>query len=149
MQKMEVVQDEQNELEFDDISYSSFESEKKMTDPFLSVKMSSLSPRMKRKAQRLHKKYEGEDGTATKYIDPLVVNGYSLWDIINPPYDLDNLANLYDHSSIHYAAINARVMNTVGLGYEFHETLKAKRKVIENKYSEDINDMYLQETEAD
>lgn len=129
IQKMEVVQDEQVELEFDDISYNAFDAEKKITDPFLSVKMSSLSPRMKRKAQRLQKKYEGEDGTASKYIDPLVVNGYSLWDIINPPYDLDNLAHLYDQSSIHYAAINARVMNTVGLGYEFHETLKAKRKI--------------------
>jgi PBSX family phage portal protein len=84
---------------------------------------------MKRKAARLQKKYEGEDGTASKYVDPLVVNGYSLWDIINPPYDLDNLAHLYDQSSIHYAAINARVMNTVGLGFEFTETLKSKRKI--------------------
>jgi PBSX family phage portal protein len=128
MQKWEVVQEEESQ-ELDDISYSSFEVEKKITDPFLNVKIDSLSPRMKRKASRLQKKYEGTDGTQTKYVDPLVVNGYSLWDIINPPYDLDNLAHLYDQSSIHYAAINARVMNTVGLGFEFNETLKAKRKI--------------------
>lgn len=128
MQKWEVVQEEQSQ-ELDDISYSAFETEKKNADPFLNVKIDSLSPRMKRKASRLQKKYEGEDGTQSKYVDPLVVNGYSLWDIINPPYDLDNLAHLYDQSSIHYAAINARVMNTVGLGFEFTETLKAKRKI--------------------
>jgi PBSX family phage portal protein len=129
MQKMEVVEDDESGFELDDISYTEFKTEKKQNDPFLEVKISSLSPKMKRKANRLAKKYEGADGTGTKYVDPLVVNGYSLWDIINPPYDLDNLAHLYDQSAIHYASINARVMNTVGLGYEFTETLKAKRKI--------------------
>jgi len=129
MQKMEVVEDDNNSFELDDISYNEFVTEKKINDPFLNVKIDTLSPKMKRRANRLQKKYEGEDGTSTKYVDPLVVNGYSLWDIINPPYDLDNLAHLYDQSAIHYAAINARVMNTVGLGFEFTETLKAKRKI--------------------
>ena len=128
MQKMEVVE-EDNSFELDDITYNEFITEKKINDPFLNVKIDTLSPKMKRRAHRLQKKYEGEDGTSTKYVDPLVVNGYSLWDIINPPYDLDNLAHLYDQSAIHYAAINARVMNTVGLGFEFTETLKAKRRV--------------------
>lgn len=128
MNKMEVVEDS-NEFELDDITYTQFITEKSVNDPFLEVKISSLSPKMKRRASRLAKKFEGEDGTASKYVDPLVVNGYSLWDIINPPYDLDTLAHLYDQSSIHYASINARVMNTVGLGYEFVETLKAKRKL--------------------
>ena len=130
MKKMEVVEEsEDTSIELDDISYNFEDVEKRNNDPFLNVKIDSLSPRMKRRASRLQKKYEGEDGTKSKYVDPLVVNGYSLWDIINPPYDLDNLAHLYDQSSIHYAAINARVMNTVGLGFEFTETLKAKRKV--------------------
>lgn len=129
MNKMTVVDDDDSGNEIDDITYSAFDAEKKNTDPFLSVKIDTLSPKMKRRAYRLQKKYEGADGTGTKYIDPLVVNGYSLWDIINPPYDLETLAGLYDQSSIHYAAINARVMNTVGLGYEFTETLKAKRRI--------------------
>lgn len=130
MNKMEhIEEDPLSNIELDDITYFQFASETKVKDPFAEVKVSSLSPKMKRRAQRLQKKFEGVDGTASKYVDPLIVNGYSLWDIINPPYDLDTLAHLYDQSSIHYAAVNARVMNTVGLGYEFTETLKAKRKI--------------------
>jgi PBSX family phage portal protein len=115
--------------EIDDLSYISALSKVESVDPFSEVKISSLSPKMKRKAQRLQKRHEGEDGTKSKYLDPEVVNGYSLWDIVNPPYDLDNLAILYDQSAIHYAAINARVMNTVGLGFEFTETLKSRRRI--------------------
>ena len=115
--------------EIDDLSYISALSKAESIDPFSEVKISSLSPKMKRKAQRLQKRHEGEDGTKSKYLDPEVVNGYSLWDIVNPPYDLDNLAILYDQSAIHYAAINARVMNTVGLGFEFTETLKSRRRI--------------------
>jgi PBSX family phage portal protein len=127
--KMEVVEDFIVENEIDDISYIGNLEKVEEYDPFDSVKISTLSPKMKRKAQRLQKKHEGADGTPSKYIDPERVSGYSLYDIVNPPYDLDTLAGLYDQSSIHYAAINARVMNTVGLGYSFTETLKAKRKI--------------------
>ena len=126
-----VFSEEKSDLneEIDDLSYISSLSKVDAIDPFSEIKVSSLSPKMKRKAQRLQKRHEGEDGTKSKYLDPEVVNGYSLWDIVNPPYDLDNLAILYDQSSIHYAAINARVMNTVGLGFEFTETLKSRRRI--------------------
>jgi capsid portal protein len=135
--KMELVEDSFVDDEIDDISYMGFTSKTEDTDPFSFVKISSLSPKMKRKAMRLQKKHEGEDGTKSKYVDPEVVSGYSLYDIVNPPYDLDTLAGLYDQSAIHYAAINARVMNTVGLGYEFVETLKAKRKIEKAQGSEE------------
>jgi PBSX family phage portal protein len=115
--------------EIDDISYTGFSSTEEAIDPFSMVKIDSLSPRMKRKAYKIQKRHEGEDGTKSKYLDPEVVNGYSLWDIVNPPYDLDSLAKLYDQSAIHCAAINARVMNTVGLGFEFSETLKSRRRI--------------------
>ena len=124
-----VDQDDFNENEIDDISYTSYFDKAESIDPFLEIRISSLPPKMKRKAQRLQKQHVGQDGTKSKYIDPEVINGYSLWDIVNPPYDLDNLSKLYDQSAIHYAAINARVMNTVGLGFEFEETLKSRRKV--------------------
>jgi PBSX family phage portal protein len=128
-QMVHIDNPEDNDQQLDDISYISNPFEKENKDPFNLIKISSLSPKMRRKANSLNKRHEGEDGTQSKKVDPEVINGYALWDIVNPPYDLDTLAELYDQSAIHYAAINARVMNTVGLGYEFTETLKARRKV--------------------
>lgn len=124
-----VENDISSDVEIEDISYISSGPTEENIDPFSMIKISSLPPKMKRKANALKKKHEGEDGTKSKYLDPEVINGYSLWDIVNPPYDLDSLATLYDQSAIHNAAINARVMNTVGLGYEFTETLKSRRRV--------------------
>jgi PBSX family phage portal protein len=127
--KMELAEDFITQDEITDISYTGYVTKAEENDPFTFVKIDTLSPKMKRKAMRLQKKHEGADGTQSKYIDPERVSGYSLYDIVNPPYDLDTLAGLYDQSAIHYAAINARVMNTVGLGYTFVETLKSKRKI--------------------
>jgi PBSX family phage portal protein len=124
-----VENDISSDVEIEDISYISSGPTEESIDPFSMIKINSLPPKMKRKANALKKKHEGEDGTKSKYLDPEVINGYSLWDIVNPPYDLDSLATLYDQSAIHNAAINARVMNTVGLGYEFTETLKSRRRV--------------------
>ena len=123
------MEDNDSEEFIDDVNY--FQTIKKVesSDPFKKVKYTSLSSRMKRKATRLAKKYDGVDGVGAKYIDPEELDGYSLYDVVTPPYDLETLADLYDSSAIHNAAINARVMNTVGLGYTFPETLKSKRRL--------------------
>ena len=79
MQKMEVVEDDDSGFELDDISYTEFKTEKKQNDPFLEVKISSLSPKMKRKANRLAKKYEGIGGNlfafACKYSQEIGFDG--------------------------------------------------------------------------
>lgn len=123
------VDDSGEDLEIDDINYFRVVSNVDNNDPFRKINFSSLSPKMKRKYYKLNKKYEGIDGVGTKYVDPEELDGYSLYDIVSPPYDLDNLAGLYDTSAIHNAAVNARVMNTVGLGYKFVETTKARRRL--------------------
>ena len=63
----------------------------------------------------------GVDGTGTKGINPGTVyrNGYGLFDIITPPYNMYELANFYDTSFANHAAIDAKVENVVGLGYRF------------------------------
>ena len=63
----------------------------------------------------------GIDGVETKQINPGEVyrNGYGLFDVITPPYNLYELANFYDTNFANHAAIDAKVANTVGLGYRF------------------------------
>jgi PBSX family phage portal protein len=64
----------------------------------------------------------GLDGAQTKQINPGTVynNGYGLFDVITPPWNLYELANYYDTSFANHAAIDAKVENIVGLGYDFH-----------------------------
>lgn len=127
--KLTHIEDDKTSFEIEDLEYFGTETKIVIEDPFTKVSFSSLSPKMKRKASRLSKKFEGTDGTSSKYIDPETLDGYSLYDIVNPPYDLDTLAGLFDSSAIHNASIMARVMNTVGVGFEFEETSKSKRKI--------------------
>jgi len=63
----------------------------------------------------------------SKAINPGTVyrNGYGLFDVITPPYNLYELANFYDTSFANHAAIDAKVANIVGLGYSFEVTDRA------------------------
>ena len=63
----------------------------------------------------------GKDGARSKEINPGRVyrNGYGMFDVITPPWNLYELANYYDTSFANHAAIDAKVENIVGLGYDF------------------------------
>ena len=123
------IDDPEDGVEIDELSYVQVLSKMENNDPFTQVKTSQLSPKMKRKFYNLQKRLTGMGDTGAKYVDPEMLDGYSLYDVVTPPYDLDTLAGLYDQSAIHNSAINARAMNTVGLGYEFVETTKARRRI--------------------
>jgi PBSX family phage portal protein len=62
--------------------------------------------------------------SGSKQINPGTVyrNGYGLFDVITPPYNMYELANYYDTSFANHAAIDAKVENVVGLGYRFDVT---------------------------
>jgi PBSX family phage portal protein len=70
----------------------------------------------------------GINGAGTKTINPGTVyrNGYGIFDVITPPYNLYELANFYDTSFANHAAIDAKVENVVGLGYTFDVTDRTK-----------------------
>jgi PBSX family phage portal protein len=65
----------------------------------------------------------GQDAQS-KAINPGTVyrNGYGLFDVITPPYNMYELANFYDTNFANHAAIDAKVENVVGLGYRFDIT---------------------------
>jgi len=60
----------------------------------------------------------------SKQINPGTVyrNGYGLFDVITPPYNMYEFANFYDTNFANHAAIDAKVENVVGLGYRFDIT---------------------------
>ena len=63
----------------------------------------------------------GRESAKSKKLNPGVVyrNAYGIFDVITPPYDVYQLAGYYDTSFANHAAIDAKVENTVGLGYDF------------------------------
>jgi len=91
--------------------------------------LSGLDNNFKRRAQRMSKAdatpaymdsamaiSTGINGAASKEINPGLIyrNGYGLFDVITPPWNLYELANYYDTSFANHAAIDAKVENIVG-----------------------------------
>lgn len=116
-----------------------------------------IDKNFKRRAERMSKAYEsqipkdidtnsvsylsaassrsaGQDGTGTKQINPGSVynNGYGMFDVITPPWNLYELANYYDTSFANHAAIDAKVENIVGLGYDFHVSERTQLRLEQN-----------------
>jgi PBSX family phage portal protein len=60
----------------------------------------------------------------SKAINPGMVyrNGYGIFDVITPPYNLYELSSYYDTSFANHAAIDAKVANSVGMGHRFEMT---------------------------
>ena len=118
-------------LEIDDLEYISEGEEKKsFKDPFAKVRWADFTGNTKRRAGRLAKRMQSTDGdTKSKYIDDEFISGYALFDLALPPYDLNALAKIYEENAIHNAAVNAKAMNCVGLGYTWEQTRKTKKKL--------------------
>ena len=74
------------------------------------------------------------DGASSKEINPGAVyhNGYGMFDVITPPWNLYELANFYDTSFANHAAIDAKVENIVGLGYDFEISRRAMMQLESN-----------------
>jgi PBSX family phage portal protein len=161
---MEFIEEETeqvNEIRINNSSdWFSFKKESSSNDPFDIgkddlAKVRGLSPAFRRKMSReLSKSFTGVDGAATQQnLLAQAISGYSMFDLVQPPYNLEYLSQIYEISTYNYAAINAKVSNIIGLGYDFVETKKtndafdsitddkqlerARRKL--NKLRQDLN----------
>lgn len=96
-----------------------------------------LSSNRKRSITTMVKRYEGQGDSKSKRIEDDIITGYNAFEVVLPPYNLDYLAKLYEKSPQHYAAINAKVANIVGLGFDFVESNLTKRKLDEKGTDEE------------
>lgn len=132
----------------------------KRQDPFAKswdeVKsFNGLESNFKRRATRIAKNAEpteayldsalatssGQDGARSKEINPGTVfrNGYGMFDVITPPWNLYELANYYDTSFSNHAAIDAKVENIVGLGYDFEVSQRTMLRLEANQDREAVS----------
>lgn len=93
---------------------------------------SGLSASFKRKTTRsIQKVHQGVTGVKSKKIEDPDVTGYSMFEVVEPPYNMDYLAKVYEISSPHHAAVDAKVSNIVGLGFDLMESDETKDKIEE------------------
>lgn len=132
-----MVEDRSDMIEIDDVSsiytpgIDTTKSVREETDPFKeAIDISKQSKKVKNKFYKIRKRQaEGSDGTQSKFLDPEQVSGYGMFDVVEPPYNLDILASLFEENAIHNACVLARTMNTVGLGYVWENTAKANKRI--------------------
>jgi PBSX family phage portal protein len=109
----------------------SFKKDEKNNDPFAVgledlKKFRGLGSSFKRRINReFSKSFTGIEETGTQQnLLAQAISGYAMFDLIEPPYNQEYLSKIYEISTYNYAAINAKVSNIVGLGYDFVETKK-------------------------
>lgn len=128
------------------------------------LELNGFDKNFKRRGTRaLKKRFTGVDGARSTQLNENPYSGYSILDVIEPPYDLDNLSKLYEISTPHKAAVDAKCSNIVGLGYEFQlygqvaekiegmnpkrkESYDKKVKVWKRKLLEHIDDLNDEDT---
>ena len=101
--------------------------------------MRGIDQNFKRKTNRVVKGYleeskarpMGKDDVGRKSINSRQDKGYGAFDVITPPYNPIELANFYDSNFANHAAIDTKVANVVGLGYDFHTTRFTEAKLEE------------------
>jgi PBSX family phage portal protein len=95
------------------------------------LKIHGMGTSFRRKVSReLQKRFVGIDGAQTQQnLLQQAITGYAMFDLVQPTYNLEYLSRIYEISPYNYAAINAKVSNIVGLGFDFVETRKTNEAI--------------------
>lgn len=132
-----VSDDEEQKITIETVHTLSKTVVTEITDPFqrdgeFVKSLGGVQSNVKRRVTNELKKYNrsADKKTESKQIDSEgVITGYDAFGVVTPPHSLETLAKIYEMSAPHYAAVNAKVDNIVGLGYKFVETRKTKRSI--------------------
>lgn len=137
----EETEDDKYDIDGNDVFTLDYKEETENLDPFSKsadeIKaLSGVTSNMKRKITTMEKRYTGADDAGSKAREDNYVTGYNAFDVVLPPHSIESFARLYTVSSYHFGAINAKVSNIVGLGFDFVESRTAKRLANEVAESE-------------
>lgn len=101
-------------------------------------KLNGLGMGTKRKlTNRINKFYTGRGDAKSKATSKAELNGYGQFDVVQPLYNLDYLAKLPEKNSVLHAAIQAKVANTVSLGYNWVPTDETLQKMEQADLNDD------------
>jgi len=90
--------------------------------------------RSDRKVQKDHHDY-GAGDASSKQLNPsaIVYNGYGMYDVVEPPYDLYRVSEYYSTHPYNHAAVDTKAANMVGLGYQWKLTDLTVLKLADKK----------------
>ncbi|NDB84200.1 MAG: phage portal protein [Alphaproteobacteria bacterium] len=80
--------------------------------------------------------YSGDEATSKQIIPDKY--GYGIFDVVEPQYNQYALAKIYELSAPNYAAINAKVANIVGLGYDLLPSSIIMQRMEDAETSEEL-----------
>lgn len=100
---------------------------------------SGLSAAAKKRGQRMSKRNQSVDGSAkSKANEVPQFTGYQLLDVVVPPFNMEYLTKLYTSSFPHYAAVQAKLSNVIGLGYDLTDSQNTRNKLDAEEDAEKI-----------
>lgn len=125
------VEEEEHEIEIfmEDIKDVPVEENDPFAKPLDESARAYLDAAFKKRLTRLEKRFVGTGGAGSQQIEDEFITAYNQFEVVLPPYNTAYLAKLFEISAAHRGAVDAKVYNIVGLGYDFVDTDKTEERI--------------------